>query len=76
MIKLIAYRKYGNQLFPILIDARFNDWIEPMATMWAWEMWHYQKFNTVKSYLQDVALFYWWNDQQGLDLNVVMSLRP
>ena len=41
--------------------------------MWAWKIWHYQKLNTVKSYLHDISLFYWWNDQKGIDLNVRLS---
>ena len=41
--------------------------------MWAWKTWHYQKLNTVKSYLHDISLFYWWNDLKGIDLNVRTS---
>lgn len=72
-VKLLAVQNYDGQLLPALIDTRYNEWIEPLGTMWAWEAWHQWKFNTVKSYLHDVALFYWWNDQQDIDLNMRLS---
>lgn len=73
LVKLIAYEKYDGQLLPILVDTRCHEWIEPLATMWVWEAWHQHKLNTVKSYLRDVALFYWWNDRERIDLNVRLS---
>ena len=72
-VRLIPYKKYDGQLLPILVDTQARDWIEPIATMWAWNIWHHQKLNTVKSFLHDVSLFYWWNDQKGIDLNVRIS---
>lgn len=73
LVELISYQKYDGQLLPILVDTRWHEWIEPLATQWAWQAWHQHKLNTVKSYLQDIALFYWWNDQQSIDLNVRLS---
>ena len=73
LVRFIPYNKYDGQLLPILVDTRVQDWIEPIATMWVWKTWHHQKFNTVKSYLHDISLFYWWNDQKGIDLNVRLS---
>ena len=72
-VRLIPYKKYGGQLLPILVDTRAQDWIEPIATMWSWNIWHHQKLNTVKGFLHDISLFYWWNDQEGFDLNIRIS---
>jgi len=67
-VKLIRYQIYDDELIPILIDERYFEFIEPVATQWSWDLWHRYKLNTVTSCMRDVALFYWWHDIEGINI--------
>jgi len=62
-IKSIAHPQYGNQLLPLLVNMRCNEFPEPSAALWGWNLWLTYKYNTAKYRLQDLCVFYEYIDK-------------
>lgn len=49
---------YDEQTLPLLVDTHLNNFVEPSASLWGWDLWLSSRLNTVLARLNDLCAFY------------------
>lgn len=63
-VERIQHPQYSNELLPMLIDKDDYRSPEPSAALWGWNLWLSNPYNTVRSRLEDLCIFYEFIDSE------------
>jgi integrase len=63
-VAIIPHPRYENQLLPMVVDNTALGLPQPSAAIWGWALWLSSPFNTVKSRLSDLCVFYEFLDKE------------